>query len=255
MNACRLALSAAVVAATMSAAAEGARAQTYLASMLIGDLRVTVSTVPLTRATGDKAVSLPTGSSAGLVTDKTLSGGTGSGWNQMSFTASKSGVYWGSSSLAQAPVAIGGTPITDSYIAARTSHVALTFPTVSSPDHIDFLWGSVSASDAVMYNDGTGGKIITGAQILSIASTGGVTGTNGSYYVSLDLVPSRAATHSLGVFYFGWGASSANPVQEFSLLPRWVTASSAPVNPGQSTTDERVAVRSAQILFDAGRGS
>ena len=33
--------------------------------------------------------------------------------------------------------------------------------------------------------------------------------------------------------------------KDFWLLPRWVTASGVPVNSGQSTTDERVAARSA----------
>ena len=46
---------------------------------------------------------------------------------------------------------------------------------------------------------------------------------------------------------WGGGAGQATGVEVFekSLLPRWMTASGAPVHSGYSTTDERVAVRSA----------
>ena len=39
--------------------------------------------------------------------------------------------------------------------------------------------------------------------------------------------------------------SDGAPFIESLLLPRWVTASGVPANSGQSTTDERVAARSA----------
>ncbi len=202
----RLPTRAATMAAAAAAFTVAGATQSRAQITTIGNLEYSTSLSSLPSNSDVSTVYLGTSSTSGLVSNATITEGTGSEAATISFSGT-SGIYNGNvKGVAAAPYTPSGVQTTNFFAAEPQGAVTISY--ASQQQYFGMLWGSVDTYNTLSFYNGSSlvGQL-TGSNVKTNAN--GDQGANGSYFVNINFS---------GVTYNSVVAQASSPAFEFGLI-------------------------------------